>query len=319
MPKNPNILPILEKQLYNDRRYVYGIPVDLFCNYYNVPGEVRQTFQKYPVLCYLLGRVTDKPQKVYDKNSRSEKQAYVISEGSGMMIVNNPGEAIRSKMVLNHELVSGRRVYCLTKKILSLSSSKLSGFQKLGYNLKPLRGLKPELLLHFVLVSHCKRIEAGEKMKYGIDDEAHPSTIPGEAGLLHLIKYQAPVFLQKLMRVESPDYLPNAGTKINKRLILPNIVDNILVYCDWTNGQKPTTIESRFKELRAEYRESSEALNKLEAFGQNFQSALKIIFSSDIINQLKTLNPYNWESEIAQAYCQMVDKPMSAIFPHLYM
>lgn len=114
------------------------------------------------------------------------------------------------------------------------------------------------------------------------------------------------------MKVETHAYhLAVAG----KEGFLPNLVGNILTYCDWTFGQQPNTLRERFVGLRKSGRQPEEILDVLEAYGNRFESTLKQVLGNDIFDRMTTAGPYDWETQIRSAYCSSSGLTLQAVFP----
>lgn len=97
--------------------------------------------------------------------------------------------------------------------------------------------------------------------------------------------------------------------------LLPNVVDNVLTYCDWTFGQRPNTLTDRFTGLRATRRESEKVLNILEGCGMAFENALQQIVDPDIFAKMTHAGPYDWERQIREAYCAPGGIALEKAFP----
>jgi len=157
-----------------------------------------------------------------------------------------------------------------------------------------------------MLVSHSGRRGADEHNWHNLNDEVHTSADPYESTLQHLQKLDAPDEIIALMRTEKHSYLL-AGE-------LPDIIDNILTYCDWTFGQGPNTLKQRFDGLRASNRLPVEILNQLEIMGAGFEEALIDVLGQEVIDRMKD---HQWKDEalIRKGYCASAGLKVSEVFP----
>lgn len=303
-----------EDTLSPDNRYPYQIPVDVFSEHYNVKNpEVLEVLQKYPTLCYLLGRVTDNPQGEDSRPDNVLRPYYLLKEGSAMFALENKNDAKRWSGIFNHIMGTARQVHYLAEVLSLLPEEKIKQFADFGLNISSFKEINSELLRDFMFVSHSGRRKTDEKVWHNLNDTAHCETDPGKATLKHLYKHKAPPIFLALMRTENHEKYLAAD---RNQLSFPNFVDNILTYCDWTFGQTPNTLVERFASLRKSQRAKPETLDILEKCGNNFENALKQIVNPDIWQKMTTAGPFNWETEIRAAYCTPSGLSLEETFPH---
>ena len=288
-------------------RSSYGIPVMDFISHYGVESPLMQeSLCSYPTLCYLLGNVTEGSPTQDNRPDGIVRPVYFLTEGSGMFGLKNPDDAMRWRGIFNHVIGTTRQVNFLSNRLKNLTEEQRNQFFLLGYNVESLDKADPSLLTDYMLVSHSGRRGADEHNWHNLNDEVHTSADPYESTLQHLQKLDAPDEIIALMRTEKHSYLL-AGE-------LPDIIDNILTYCDWTFGQSPTTLEERFEGLRARSRESLPVLAMLEGIGTKFETALKEVLGDTVIQEMRESV---WDDEvlIREAYAQSAGLTLEEVFP----
>lgn len=296
-----------------DNRFKYKVPVETFIEYFNVTNdEVKGALIRYPTLCYLLGNVTDQPQGEDLRPDGIQRKIYYLTEGSAMFNLEKPDDAMRWKGIFNHIVGSARQVYWLATKLKKITSEQKQRFAELGFDFSFFDQINPELLRNFMFTSHAGRRITDETDWHKLENEPHGEIDSGKATAELLKKLKAdPVYLE-LMRVEMhADHLTQAG----KNNFFPNIIDNILTYCDWTFGQKPNTLEERFTALEKSKRASPEVLAILKECGLSFELALKQVLGENIWQEMTSAGPYEWETEIRQAYCAPSGLSLQEVFP----
>lgn len=93
----------LRDQLFTDFKHQYGVPVELFLEYYNVRSpEVEASLRDHPTLCYLLGNVTAESQGVDNRPDGVMRPVYFLTEGSAMFGLEKKEDAMRWRGIFNH-------------------------------------------------------------------------------------------------------------------------------------------------------------------------------------------------------------------------
>lgn len=276
-----------------------------------------EVIKRFPTLGYLLGRVQS--QTVTDLRDGKTKEEHIAVEGSAMFSLENKYDALQWKGIFNHIVGSVRNVNFIAGKLASTTADEKQALAARGFNLQSIETLDPKLLEGFMFVSHAGRRLADEHAWYGI----HPSPKgdPQDQDKPHhsylytmeiLEKAGASPELVELMRVEDH----TREVDLMRPGINPNVVDNILTYCDWTFGQEPTSLAERFEGLRKSGRQSPEILEILETAGTNFENALKAAFGQDIYEQMASTPPFPGEIEIRTAYAASAGLSLSDIYPN---
>lgn len=303
-----------EDALSSDSRYCYKIPVDSFSEHYNLKNpEALEVLQKYPSLVYLLGKVTESPQGKDNRPDNVLRPYYLLEEGSGMFALENKDDAERWSGIFNHIMGTARQVYYLAEILSLLPEEKIKQFADFGLDISSFKKINPELLRDFMFISHSGRRKTDEKVWHNLNDTAHCEIDPGKATAKHLYKYKAPPIFLALMRIEDHEKYLAADKNQSS---FPNLIDNILTYCDWTFGQTPNSLAERFAGLRKSQRTTPATLDILERCGSNFETALKQIVSPDIWQKMTTAGPFNWETEIRRAYCAPSGVSLGEAFPN---
>lgn len=294
----------LTSMITQDTRFNYGVPVGTFADYFGVKNtETRAVLEKYPTLCYLLGSITSSEPEIKKKlRDGSEGRIYLLTEGSGTFGLDNKDDALEWSGIFNHVVGAARQVYWLAERLKSLSPEQKKKFVDAGFSFSDFDQYSPEFLRDFMLVTHAGRRGMDELNWYKDRvkvDEAHPSSNSEYNTRLILQKYNAPKEFLELMRVENHDNLIQEGALGR----FEDIVFNILTYCDWTYGQDPVELETRFKQLEESKRQLPEVLSILKSCGMSFEQTLKETLGEDIWKQMASAGPFEWETEIRKAYC----------------
>ncbi len=289
-----------------------NIPVSEFINRYHVVSpETQEALRSFPTLCYLLGNITENPQLEDASPDGVKRPVYLLTEGSGMFGLKKPEDAMRWSGIFNHIMGTARQVRFLSELLRNLSEEQKQQFAEKGFNHTSFDEIDPEILQDFMFISHAGRRQMDEYNWHKLQDKAHLSGDSYKNTVALLISNNAPQALIDLMRIEDHDiHLVVAA----KDKILPNIVDNILTYADWTYGQQPQPIKDRFKGLRASKRASTETLDILEGIGENFESAFKDIVGVEILGEMPKAK-YEWEEKIRRAYCSPSGLSLQEAFP----
>ncbi len=295
------------------KRLDKAIPVDAFIERFGVSHlAVQETVREYPVLCYLLGRVTETSQAEDQRPDGVVRPVHFLAEGSGMFDLTHATDAERWKGIFNHIMGTARQVYFLAEQLSRLTPEQKQQFITLGFNSSSLQDIDPILLRDFMFISHAGRRQMDEYNWHGLRDNTHPSG-DSYTNTIHLLQtYNVSTDLIKLMRTENHEYEVGAGRGHG---LLPDVSDNILTYCDWTFGQKPNTFQERFDELRKNKRLPIEMLNTLESYGQEFENALKQVLGTDIFDRIIHADPYPWETQIRKAYAVSSGLTLKELFP----
>ena len=274
--------------------------------------EVSNVLLKYPTLKFLLGEVTSEVQTQDSRPDGVIRPVYYLTKDSGMFGLENKDDAMRWKGIFNHIIGSARQVYWLSEKLNNLTQEQKQQFANLGFDTSSFDEIDPELLRNFMFISHAGRRITDETTWHELKDEPHGETDPGTATVNLLKEMKANQVFLDLMRVEMhADHLVKAGE--NK--LFPNIIDNILTYCDWTFGQKPNTLEERFIALEKSKRAPPEILAILKECGLSFELALKQVLGENIWQEMILAGPYDWETEIRKAYCAPSGLNLQEAFP----
>ena len=163
-----------------------------------------------------------------------------------------------------------------------------------------------------MFVSHAARRQVDEWKRHGLEDSVHREGESEDLTENLLREENAPEKFLSLMRVENHEFIIASAT--NGRL--PNLPMNVLMYCDWTFGQKPDTLKERFAGLRKSHRKSDEILDALEDMGTYFQEAVFEVFGPEIFDQMTKAGPYDWETQIREAYCSPSGLKIEEVFPN---
>lgn len=294
------------------------IDVDSFVSRFGVKNEsVRETLYEFPTLSYLLGNVTHGTKASDSRPDGVFRNVYFLTEGSGMYGLKKPEDAARWKGIFNHVMGTARHVTYLTDELSEMSENQLQKWQELGFDAHSFKGLNTAVLRDFFFISHAGRRQMDEKVWHSPQDKAHPIA-PADSGLLTtmlLKKQKAHPFLIDLMRVENhADHLAEAG----ENGFMTNALDNILTYCDWTYGQRPTPLKDRFEGLKNSGRQKVEVLNVLERSGTTFENGLKKTLGDDIYDRMTTKAPYDWEYKIREGYCASSGISPAETFPETF-
>jgi len=179
----------LQEALTTDKRYQYGVPVDLFIEYFGVNNpEVLVALRQSPTLCYLLGSVTKTPQTEDGRPDNTMRPVYFLTEGSSMFALKNKDDAMRWRGMFNHITGTSRQVYYLALRLQNLSPEQKQQFGHLGFDSDSFENIDPELLKSFMLISHSARRQADEKVWHGLNDSTHQDADPGIATINYLKK-----------------------------------------------------------------------------------------------------------------------------------
>jgi hypothetical protein len=296
----------------NKKENSYGIDATKFIERFDVNDEkTRETLYEFPTLCYLLGKVTDKPQGKDSRPDGVERQILYLTNGSGLFGLKNLEDAQRWKGIFNHIVGSARQVYFLSQKLLSLDDKQEEELIYSGFDMNSLRGIDPKFLRDFMFVSHAGRRQIDERDWHNLKDESHPKG-DSESLTFKLLKIEnTPIKFTNFLKVENHEFLKVLG----KRGHFVDIPTNILTYCDWTFGQEPVTLEDRFKSLRSSKRQPPEILDILEKCGNYFEKGLKKTLGPDFFAQMSQAY-YPWETEIRKAYCSPSGSDMKTLFPN---
>lgn len=302
-----------ERRADNERGIIAPrIDVDGFIAKYRVDNELtREVLHEFPTLCYLLGNTTDAPQAIDSRPDGVEKRIFFLTEGSGMFGLAQPEDAMRWRGIFNHVMGTARQVYYLAERLMELDENGRALFGRVGFDTKTFDEIDPDLMRKFFFVSHVGRRSADEKAWHGLEDAAHREDDIGEASLKLLVSQHAEQGIIDLMRVEAHSDLLNIGTTLG---FFPNIVDNILTYTDWTYGQRPQTLQSRFEGLRKSQRQPKEVLDILEGAGNHFEQAMVEALGVDTPIRMANAR-YDWEEKIRRAYCAPSGISIVGAFP----
>ena len=279
--------------------------------------QVQEALRDFPTLSYLLGRVEPayiNNNLIFDERPDNKfRPVSFLKEGSGMFGLTDRDDALRWRGIFNHIMGSARQIFYLAERLAKLTPQQKQQFAALGYDLASFDQLDPNFLRDFMFISHAGRRQMDEYNWHDLRDGAHPGGNSEQNTVELLRNSKADPRIIDLMRVETHvDYLAKeAGTT----KILPNIVDNVYSYSDWTFGQKPNTLTERFKGLRESKRAPANILDLLEACGNSFEQALKNIVSPTIFEEMTQIGPYDWETQIRQAYCASAGLKFSEVFP----
>lgn len=281
---------------------------------YNVEHTlVRETIHEFPELRFLLGHITNEPQGTDRRPDNVERPVYYLTEGSGMFGLANSHDAMRWRGIFNHVMGTARQVYWLAQRVAGLPSYQIAEFGDRGYDVPTLLRIRPEALRDFMFVSHAGRRQMDEYNWHGLRDRVHPSADSGFNTYRLLKQEGAPPLMLDLMRVEMHAHHLAKAVRGN---MLPDMIDNLLTYPDWTFGQSPVTLTERFAGLRKSGRSEPEITNILEQCGAAFERDLIDIVDPDIFVKMTHAGPYTWETKIRNAYCAPSGLAMSKVFPN---
>lgn len=288
-----------------------SIPVEKFINTYNISNpDVVETIYEFPVLSYLLGSVTDRPQGMDARPDGVTRPYWLVTEGSSMFGLKNPEDVMRWKGIFNHVIGAARHVYFLADKIANATPMQKQKLLALGYTPTSLASLSPDLLRDHKLIDHAGRRQTDELEWHPVHDKAHPSTNSVQNTLALLERNGADSYFLHHMKEEDHSYLFTQG----KNGRLKDIQFAILTYGDWTYEQKPMDLVERFGGLRSRGRADEKTLDVLETLGQTFESDLKQVFGDSIVLEMMELKPFEWEEKIKKAYASSAGLTVSEIF-----
>jgi len=291
-----------------------SVDVNWFIEHFSVDNlKVQDTLHEHPVLCYLLGKVTDQSQGEDNRPDGAMRPVYFLTEGSGMFGLVKPDDASRWKGIFNHSLGTARQVGYLGQRLLDMSASQIRQFTDDGFETESLARLDSVALRDFMMVSHAGRRQMDEYNWHGLRDEVHRSGDSGTNTETLMKRYDSP-----------PEFLDWIGVEKHGVLIprakgnnyLPSLTDNLLTYPDWTFGQAPVSLAARFEGLRKSQRESEEVLDTLEGFGKAFEQSLIRSLGQEVLEQMSHVGANTWETEIRRAYCLPSGIQLSATFPN---
>ena len=288
------------------------IDVDAFIAKYGVENKLtKDVLHEFPTLCYLLGNTTDAPQAIDLRPDGVERNVFFLTEGSGMFGLTKPEDAMRWKGIFNHVMGTTRQVYYLARKLIEIDESGKEVFGNLGFDTSTFGEIDPELMQRFFFVSHAGRRRSDERAWHGLNDTVHAVDDIGEASLQYLIDQDAEQGIIDLMRVENHSDLLDTTKNLGH---FPNIVDNVLTYTDWTYGQRPQTLQSRYEGLRKSQRQPADILDTLERAGNHFEQALLEAVGVDTPSAMANA-AYGWEERIRRAYCAPSGISIAQTFP----
>lgn len=268
---------------YRDH-FTTGINVNRYKERYRVRNpKVQEALHAFPTLCYLLGEVTAGPQTTDTRPDGKLRPVYFLMSGSGMFGLENADDAMRWKVIFNHIVGTARQVQFLSERFTHLSPGQRKIFADSGFDTESITNIDPILLTQFQLISHAGRRQTDERTWHNLNDNAHPPGDSNDTTVALLSQEAAPLSLLDLMRIEYHTYLLQSAAETGQ---LPNLIDNILTYCDWTYGQQPQTLKSRFDSLRASGRSDVNILNGLEQVGNAFEQILLHVFGEDLANDM---------------------------------
>jgi len=295
----------------NHERISRSIDVDKFIDKYKVTNiDVVEALHEFPVLSYLLGIVTEKPQGTDARPDGVTRPYWVTTEGSAMFGLANPEDAMRWKGIFTHITGAARHVYFLADTIARATPAQKQKLIDLGYTPASLATLDPDLLRDHKLIDHSGRRQMDESVWHGVHDRVHPTIYSEKNTLAILEKNGADPYFLHHMKEEDHAYLLSRG----KSGRLKDIQFSVLTYGDWTFGQKPMSLSDRFAELLLKKRADSDTLDGLKLLGQTFESDLKHVFGENIIQEMMELKPFEWEEKIKRAYAASAGVSVSEIF-----
>lgn len=296
------------------------IPVDQYIQQYEVTDQKTvEALRAFPTLCYLLGKVTDKPQTRDSRPDGVERDVWYLTEGSGMFGLKNAEDAMRWKGIFNHSVGTARQILHVARRLQQITPEQRQEFEKRGFDFSEFDQYgedSPELFSHTFLASHLPRRGVDERNWHGLDDEAHPAgTTSATARALLLDKFKAPEDLWTLIRkVEA--HSDHMIGEVADRGYFNNILDAMLTYSDWTFGQKTISLDERFPVMTTVRKDLDPKM--LEAFriaGNYFEQTFNEILHTDLLQELKDLKPEPWETQIREAYCSPSGLTVQKVFP----
>ncbi len=285
--------PTLKEKIYA------AIPVEKRIDRFKITNpDVIETLHEFPVLTYLLGSVTDKPQGMDTRPDGVSRPYWLVTEGSAMFGLKNPEDAMRWKGIFNHMVGSAGNVYFLAEKIAHATSVEKKKLIELGYNPTSISSLDPDLLRDQKLIDHAGRRQMDEYIWHTPHDNVHPSGKSVDNTLRILKESEADQYFLHHMNEENHRFLLSHGK--SGRLV--DIQFSLLTYGDWTYDQKPVSLRDRFIGLHARKRADKEVLEGLEKIGETLESDLKRVFGDSIVQEMSSRAQYEWENKIRQSY-----------------
>lgn len=272
--------------------------------------EKRKVTLKHPPIAYLLGSATKEPQALYNHKTGATDLVHIVTEGSDMFGPKSPEEAMLWKGIFNHSVGTARQIYYLTKRLLELTPDQREEFKNAGFNFSEFDSFDPnslpQILRDIFLCSHLSRRRVDERSLYQdqVDNGAHPEGTTSQTALRLLIEEnQAPTELWSLIKKVEAHSEHMIG-QVKDRGYFDNILDAMLTYADWTFGQKTVSLDERFPQIEGERKDLQPTmLDTFRTAGKNFEQVFNRILKTDILEELKGLQPEDWETEIRIAYC----------------
>lgn len=308
------------------RAEVEKIPTESYIKLYNIESsETQEALRKYPVLCYLLGKVSQEPLTLTDEtintstfSDRQKRQIFPLKEGSGMYGLKILEDAMRWKGIFNHIAGSARQIEYLAQLVTDFPEERKQVLIDHGFDRDSFQTLDPILLRDWQLVSHAGRRMMDEYNQDKLNDgyphlsgESYPNT------LFHLGRTNAPIELVNLMGIENHNNLEQEGA-------FTDISVAIATFGDWAFGQSTVTIDDRFKgfikkiNLGIEKRISLETAEKFRQAGNNFETALTEalgISQEKFYEEIANLTVPQWEIDIRKGFVSEAGLTLEEVYP----
>jgi hypothetical protein len=290
------------------------IPVDHFIRRYDVTDpHVIEALRQNPTLCYLLGRVTDKPEVRYSVGHNANRSVHILTEGSGMFNLRHPEDAMEWKGIFNHIVGSVAHTEALLDMFSNATADQRAEFKARGYNFDKFDKFGKENMKDVMFITHAGRRQMDEHNWYGIEDDIHPTGDSYENTRRLLSAAGAPQVYLNLLEVENHDV--KLAESINNNGKFSDITMAILTYADWTYAQKPTPLAERFSGLRKSQRASSLMLSRFEPASTAFEQDMIDIFGVNVFDEIKSRPQKEWDKKVRQAYCAPSGLSVKDVFP----
>lgn len=306
-----------------DSHSKYSIPVPSFVDYCGVKPEIVDTLKRHPTLCYLLGKVTPEPQGTKVHTRTNEKiNVYHLTEGSGMFGLENQDDALEWSGIVNHSIGTARQIFYVTNRLVNMTSEQRQEFIKAGFDFSEFDTTDPQTLADtlrdYFFVSHLSRRLVDERRNYQLTDSAHPDGNTAQTAKNQLDLFKAPEDIWRFVQ-KVEDHSGHMIEEVRQRGYFENIFDAFLTYCDWTFGQEPVSLNERFPQIKDQRKDlDPKMLNTFRIAGKYFENTFNEAFKTDLLKELKTAGPYDWEREIRQTYCITSGIDIQKAFPTFF-
>lgn len=297
---------------------VRKIPVETLIGKYAVEAtKTLEAIRSYPVLAYLLGKVSDEPEE-HERIDEGPKKGvrekvHVLKEGSGMFGLSHKEDAALWKGIFNHIVGSARIIHNTIEAFQKLTPEQRLEFEKLGFDFSLLDQFTPELGASYMLVNHAGRRRMDEHNWYGFIEAPHLFDDSFPNTLVLLAENNAHPALLALMNEENHNHLIRVG----KEGIYSDALLSIMLAGDWQWGQELTDLHKRFEQMRASGRLPPEMFDALEKPIIPFMNAVTNILGENFWQKMADPNgPFKkHEVLIREGYAASSGLSVAELFP----